>query len=440
MRTSKRMRLVALTASVLVAAAACGSSDGGGSGGETTGAAGGSTGGSTGEGTGGNAAPEVDPLKLGYVLPETGDLAYLGPPQIQAMKFAIKQINDSGGVLGKQIPAPVGGDEANDQAIASQSADRVLNSGVQGLIGAAASGMSLAIIDKVTGAQVAQCSGSNTAPTFTGYDDGGFYIRTAPSDALQGPVLADVVTGDGHSKIAIIARADDYGKGLAAATKKSLENGGAEVVLDDTYDPKATNFDATVQKIAAAKPDAVVIIAFEEGKQIIKGLIETGMTPKDTGFYGADGLRSADLAKLVDPKDPGVLAGMKGTAPASADNPKFTKALKAFAPKLKELQFAPQVYDCVNVIALAAEKSKSTTAADFKAAFNEVTEGGEKCNDFASCKKLLDAGKDVDYDGASGPLDFTDVGEPGKATIEVYGYNAKGKLETLDTRQSVPLK
>src|SRR5699024_9237941 len=208
-----------VVASVMLVAAACGG------GGDSDG--GGSDGGSS------------EPLKLGYVLPETGDLAYLGPPQIQALKFAVKQINDSGGVLGNPIPDVVGGDEANDQAIASQSADRVLSKDVDAIIGAAASGMSLAIIDKITGAGVVQCSGSNTAPTFTDYKDDGFYFRTAPSDALQGPVLADVIVGDGHSKVAIVARADDYGKGLADATAKALEAAGANVVVNDTYDPKA---------------------------------------------------------------------------------------------------------------------------------------------------------------------------------------------------------
>lgn len=426
MRIARRTKTVAVAASIVLLAAACGSSSGDkapSSGGDKSG-----------------GAANVEPLKLGYVLPETGDLAYLGPPQIEAMKFAIQKINDAGGVLGKKIGDPVGGDEAGDQAIASQSADRVLNSGAQGIIGAAASGMSLAIIDKVTGANVAQCSGSNTAPTFTDYKDNGYYIRTAPSDALQGPVLADVITGDGHSKVAIVARADDYGKGLADATSKALKNGGASVVLNESYDPKATEFNATVQKVVAAKPDAVVIVAFEEGKQIIKGLIESGLSPKKVGFYGADGLRNTDLAKLVDPKNPAVLDGMKGTAPASADNPAFTKELKAFAPKLKELQFAPQVYDCVNIIALAAEKTKSTKAADFKKAFNEVTKDGEKCTDFAACKKLVDAGKDIDYDGASGPLDFTDAGEPGKATIEVYGYDKTGKLVTIGTKEAAPVQ
>jgi len=417
MRTWRMVVTAGMAAGVLLGAAACGSSD---------------------DSNGGASDGKSEPLKLGYVLPETGDLAFLGPPQIEAMKFAIKQINDAGGVLGTPVSAPVGGDEANDQAIASQSADRVLGENVNAIVGAAASGMSLAIIDKVTGAGVGQCSGSNTAPTFTDYDDGGLYFRTAPSDALQGPVLADVIVGDGHSKVAIVARADDYGKGLAAATAKSLENGGATVVLNDTYDPKATNFESSVQKIVSAKPDAAVVIAFEEGKQVIKGLIEAGMGPGKIGVYGADGLRSENLASLVNKSNPGILAGMKGTAPASADNPEFTKQLKAFAPKLKEMQFAPQVYDCVNIIALAAEKAKSTDATAFKAEINNVTQGGEKCTDFAGCKKLLDEGKDIDYDGASGPLDFVEAGEPGKASIEVYGYDKKGALKTLDTREATP--
>jgi branched-chain amino acid transport system substrate-binding protein len=297
--------------------------------------------------------------------------------------------------------------------------------------------MSLAIIDKVTGAGVVQCSGSNTAPTFTGYEDGGYYFRTAPSDALQGPVLADVITGDGHSKVAIVARADDYGKGLADATAKSLESSGATVALNESYDPKATNFDATVAKIVSQKPDAVVVIAFEEGKQIIRGLMEKGLTPDKVGIYGADGLRSEDLPKLVNAKNPQALDGMKGTAPASAANPGFLKNLKKFAPDLDEVQFAPQVYDCVNIIALGAEAAQSTDASTFKDKIVSVTKDGEKCNSFADCKKLLDAGKDIDYQGASGVLDFTDAGEPGKATIEVYGFE-NGKLKTLDTRTSAP--
>ena len=400
-------------------------------------------GGETGGATGSSGAPKLigdGTLKVGYVLPETGQLAFLGPPQIQAVKLAIKQINAGGGVLGKQIPDPVAADEAGDQAVAQQSADRVLASDVQAVIGAAASGMTLAIIDKITGAKVVECSASNTAPTFTNYQDGGYYFRAAPSDALQGPVLADTVVSDGYANIAIVARADDYGKGLADATAKSLRQAGATVALNDTYDPNATNFNATVQKVVNVKPDAVIVIAFEEGKQILKGLIEAGHGPGKVGVYGADGLRSEELPKLVDPKNPSVLAGMKGTAPASAENAQFVSSLRQFAPGLKELQFAPQAYDCMTTIALAAEQAKTNDPAVFKNAMVGVTKDGTKCSTFAACQRLISAGTNIDYQGVSGPLNFIAAGEPGEATIEVYSYDKSGTLQSVKTVQSKPVR
>ncbi|MBC9728291.1 ABC transporter substrate-binding protein [Streptomyces sp. TRM68367] len=382
------------------------------------------------------AGEEDGELKFGYVLPETGQLAFLGPPQIESTKFAIQQINDAGGVLGKPVPAVVASDEAGQEAVAAQSADRVLAAGVDAVIGAAASGMSLAIIDRVTGAGVVQCSASNTAPTFTEYDDGGYYFRTAPSDVLQGPVLAEVVRGDGHQRVALIARADDYGRGLMRATEQSLEEGGTTVALAQTYDPKAANYDRLVGQVKNANPDAVVVIAFEEGTQIMQGLLEAGLGPDQVGVYGADGLRSEELPSLVSRGNPERLAGMKGTAPASAANEQYVEDLKKFAPNLKELQFAPQAFDCVTTVALAAEKAGSDNPEVFAKEMNGITKDGEKCNSFAACKNLIAAGRDIDYEGVSGPLDFIDAGEPGKATIEVYGYDDEGKLQTLRTQES----
>ncbi len=415
MRVSMRTKTLSVTAAALMVLSACGG--GGDGGGDDAG--------------GGGGGGSSEPLQLGYVLPETGQLAFLGPPQIEATKYAISEINGAGGVLGQDIGDLVSGDEADTAAIASQSAERVLNADVDAIIGAAASGMSLAIIDKITGSQVVQCSGSNTAPTFTGYEDDGFYFRTAPSDAMQGPVLAETIIGDGYSNVALIGRADDYGKGLVDATAEALESSGATVATKEMYDPKATNFDAVVQKASGAKPDAVVLIAFEEGKQILSGLVESGMTTDEVGLYGADGLRSEELPELVNENDPSVLSGMKGTAPASSANDAFLKDLQEFAPDLKETQFAPQVFDCVNIIALAAEQAESTDPADFKEEVGGVTKDGEECSTFEECKGMIEEGTDINYQGASGPLDFTEDGEPGAASIEVYTFNDKGDLETV---------
>ena len=378
-----------------------------------------------------------DQLTLGYLLPETGQLAFLGPPQIEATNFAVSEINEAGGVLGNEIPDVIGADTAGDPTVAGQSADRLLSQGVDAIIGAAASGMSLAVIDQITGAEVVQCSGSNTAPTFTDYDDGGYYFRTAPTDALQGPVLADTIVADGFSNVAILARADDYGQGLADATEAALEESGATVAAKVIYDPNATNFDAAVQEVAAANPDAVALIAFEEGAQIIQTMIEQGIGPETIGLYGADGLRAAELPNLVAEGDPGVLAGMKGTAPAPAEDPGFIEALQEFAPDLSETTFAGQVYDCVNLIALAAESAGSVDPTEFSGEIVNVSREGTTCSSFEECKALLEEGDDIDYTGASGPVDFIDVGEPGSGTYEVWGFTEEGELESLSTVESV---
>jgi branched-chain amino acid transport system substrate-binding protein len=425
--TSTRLRAVTVMSAAALLIAGCGGGDGEGEGTAPDAAP---TPGAAGEGDG--------TLTLGYVLPQTGQLAFLGPPQIEAARYAVSQINDAGGVLGAPIPDLVAGDESDQAAVAQQSADRVLAANVDALIGAAASGQSLAIIDRVTGAEVVQCSGSNTAPNFTDYNDQGYYFRTAPSDALQGPVLAETIIADGYSNVAIVARADDYGVGLATATSQALEEAGATVALNETYDPNAQNFDALVQQVQGAQPDAVVVIAFEEGTQILQGLIEAGLGPNTVGVYGADGLRSEELPSLVAPGNPAVLAGMKGTAPASAANDEFLTNLREFAPDLTEVQFAPQVFDCVNIIALAAEVAGTDDPTVFKDEIVGVTKEGTKCSSFTECQELIANGENIDYDGASGPLEFVPAGEPGTASIEIYTFNEQGQLQTVDTVQSQP--
>lgn len=416
----KWLRPLTMVAALGVAAAACG-----GGGGNTGGGGGGQAGGGQGGG-------DDKVLKLGYVLPETGQLAFLGPPQIQATKYAISQINDAGGVLGNEVPDVVAGDGANpDMQVANNSTDRVLNAGVDAIMGAASSATSLSIIDKITGAQVVQCSAANTSREFTDYDDGGYYFRTAPSDALQGPVLAETIVGDGHANVAVVARADDYGRGLANATANALKEIGATVSLKTTYDPKAQTFDATVQEIQNAQPDAVALIAFDEGAQILKGMIEAGMGPDSVGIYGADGLRSEELPELVSKSNPEVLAGMKGTAPASV-SPDFSPQLKEFAPDLEEVQFAPQAFDCVTTVALAAQAAESTDPTVFVKEMVGVTKDGQQCSSFEECKGILDNGGNIDYQGASGPLEFTQAGEPSEARYAVYTFNEEGDLVVDD--------
>lgn len=218
------------------------------------------------------AEPE-DTFRLGYVLPETGPLAFLGPPQIESVALAVEQINEAGGVAGAEIDI-FEGDEAGDSTIASESVEGLLGNDVHAIVGAAASGMSLSIIDQIVGNDVLQCSASNTAPEFTGYEDRGLYFRTAPSDVLQGPLLAEEISGDGHTSVAILPRADDYGVGLADAVAEELEALGVDVVYNEPYSDEAATFDSEVSAALSEDPDAILIVSFDEGVEILQQIIE----------------------------------------------------------------------------------------------------------------------------------------------------------------------
>lgn len=224
-----------------------------------------------------------EPLVIGYLLPLTGNLAFLGPPEIAGFELAIQDINAAGGVLGAPVRAEGGdsGDTSTDTA--TQTADRLLQAGVNVIVGAASSGVSQTVIDTITGAGVMQISPANTSDIFTTYDDNGLYFRTAPPDLLQARALADLILEDGNNTVGILALNDPYGTGLAENTRNNLLDGGLteeQVPEPVIYDPQAANFDAEVQQMVDLNPDAIVVIGFEESSKIIQGLNAEGIGPQ----------------------------------------------------------------------------------------------------------------------------------------------------------------
>jgi ABC-type branched-subunit amino acid transport system substrate-binding protein len=224
-------------------------------------------------------------LKLGTLLPETGSLAFLGPPEFAGVDLAVQEINEAGGVLDQDVTVSDGdsGDTSTD--IANQTADRLLGESVDAIIGAASSGVTFTVIDKITGACTIQFSPANTAPDLSTYDDNGLYFRTAPSDVLQGRVVGELVINDGHSTVGILALQDPYGEGLAENATLSITDSGGEVVETVIYDPQAQTFDAEVQQIASADPEAIILIGFDESARVITALAEAGIGPQDTPLY-----------------------------------------------------------------------------------------------------------------------------------------------------------
>lgn len=247
------------------------------------------------------AAREGDGVfKVGTLLPETGSLAFLGPPEFAGVQLAIDEINAAGGVLGNPVEVSNGdsGDTTSD--LANTTTDRLLSENVDLIVGAASSSVSLTVIDKITTAGVVMFSPANTSKKFSDYDDKGLYFRNAPSDILQGGVLADTIAADGHTTVAILALDDDYGTGLAEDLAAALEEAGIEVVTTVIYDPAAQTFDAEVGQIATADPEAIALIGFDESSRILTVMVELGIGPADKAIYGVDGNMGNALGERFD--------------------------------------------------------------------------------------------------------------------------------------------
>jgi ABC-type branched-subunit amino acid transport system substrate-binding protein len=223
-------------------------------------------------------------LKLGELLPRTGDLAFAYPPLIAGARLALKEINAAGGVFGKPVEW-VEGDDGTNPEVAKATVRKHIDKGVHVIIGAGASGISRAVLPEVVEAGVVLFSPSNTDAGLTTIEDKGLYFRSAPSDILQGRALADVILRDGPKKIAVVARNDSYGTGLQENVRAELERAGipADRLKLMTYEPPAADskspvdFSAGAQEIKNFGADAVLVIGFGESAAVIKALHAAGV-------------------------------------------------------------------------------------------------------------------------------------------------------------------
>ena len=183
------------------------------------------------------------------------------------------------------------------------------------------------------------------------------------------------------------------------------------------YSADAQNYTAEVNKVAASKPDAIVLIAFEETTKIIPQLIAKGVGPEDVQLYFVDG-------NLADYSDESFdLTGVKGTVPVPAEiDDSFNERLLEVDPSLKDFSYSAQSYDAVVIIALAAIAAGDDSGEAVGAEIINVTREGTQCKTFEECAKLLEDGEDIDYEGASGPTDMNDTGSPASGTIGIQEY------------------
>jgi branched-chain amino acid transport system substrate-binding protein len=305
------------------------------------------------------------------------------------------------------------------------------------VIGAASSSVSLNVVDTFADNKIVEVSPANTAVDLSGYSP--YYFRTAPPDGIQGNALGTLITTDGYTRVAFLVFNDTYGTGLRNAVQETVEAAGGEIVYGgkgdgDEFPAGQTTFSSEVSGALAANPDAIVILAFDETKQIVPELASQGWDMSKS--YFSDG-NTADYSKDF---EAGTLEGAQGTIPGADPEQGFKDRLSGWAEvgegkALTDYAYGAESYDATILAALAAVKGAGTdsqTIQENYAAVSGATEG-EECTSYEDCVALLGEGKEIRYTGPSGIGPIDDENDPSSAFVGIYTFNAENKNELTST-------
>ena len=354
------------------------------------------------------------PLKLGALMPMTGDLQAYGQTSLNGIELAAKEINDAGGVLGRDMQIELGDTQTNPQSGIDAAKQLVSIDGVSGIVGALSSGVTIPVSQSVTSKEgVPQISGASTSPVITGLDDNDFMFRTVPSDAFQGRALAEVVVEDGLSNVSILYVNNDYGEGLADSFEAAFEEHGGTVEQRNAFEQGNASYRGEVSGAADGDPQALVVIGYpESGITILRQALEGGHFDR---FVFTDGLKAPEL---IDSLGAEVLEGSFGTAPQamtdtdSAEH--FRGAYEGEHGEVPPKPFIDTAYDATWALALAAQAAGSTDGEAVRDALRDVANPpGEQIlpGEWSKAMELLADGEDINYTGASGSVDFDDNGD-----------------------------
>ena len=357
-------------------------------------------------------------LRIGLLVPETGALAAFASSAIEAMQLAVADSNAAGGNITVTVA-----DTATDPATAREGAARLLEEGADVIVGPFTSESTQAVIQTLFEARTPQCSPSAQSPDLSAQENAAYFFRTIQPARAVAPLMARIVVEDGGSRIAIIDRAAGYGGALMAELFQEL---GAETEVF-FYDPGAATFEGQVAAIVAYGPDAILNFGFSSaGASIMRGLLEAGFEPEMQ--YAGDALLHPLLWQTIDPNDRSVIDGMKFIGIAGREE--FTTRISAMTEG--NVNFAAQGYDCVVLLALAAEAAGGTDGDALMEAIGGLTHEGVECFSYRECASLIRAGEAIDYVGASGPLDLTPEGDPAIGLYGVFQFE-NGQLTTTAT-------
>lgn len=380
------------------------------------------------------AAASAEEIKIGIILGFTGPLESLAPDMAAGAELAINEVNTAGTLLGggHTITAIRGDSTCIDAAAATAAAERLVTSDkVNGIMGADCSGVTGAILQNVARPNgVVMISPSATSPGLSTAEDDGLFFRTAPSDARQGQVMADILNDRGITSVAVSYTNNDYGKGLADSFQAAFTAAGGTVTLSAPHEDGKADYSAEVGALAAAGGDVLVVAGYidQGGAGITNASLDSGAF--DT-FMFPDGMFSQALEDNFAAKTEGSFGQHPGTDSMGVATFHSLGEAAGFNPKNA---FSPESYDAAALILLAMQAAGSTDPQVYKDKVMDVANApGEPIQpgELAKAIEILAAGGDVDYVGASA----VELIGPGESAGNYREFEMRGgKIETVGFR------
>jgi neutral amino acid transport system substrate-binding protein len=381
-------------------------------------------------------------LKMGSLLPSTGDLAPVGQPMIATVPLVVKTVNACGGVNGKPVEL-VSEDDQTDPTAGNAAMNKLVLDKATGVVGSFGSSVSQAAVEIAKRNKVMLVSPGSTSPVFTGRAKKGdfkngdlsYWARTAPPDTYQAQALAKLAQQKGLKKVSTVVINNDYGVAFEKEFVQAFKKLGGTITNEKNptrYDPKATSLDSEARAAFGGKPDGVAAVLYAEtGSLLLKSAYQQGLS-QGVQILLTDGVKSDDFAGQVGKTKDGkfIAEGAIGTVPG-ADGKALAALTKLWEAEKKTPPpaYVPQAWDAAALIALAAQAAKANTGEGIAGKILEVANApGEEVTDVCKGLELLKAGKDINYQGASGNVDIDEAGDV-VGVYDVWQVQADGKLK-----------
>lgn len=378
-------------------------------------------------------------LTVGDLIPLTGRLSDFGRPGKKAADLAVERIQRAIHEVGANHRVTLRhADGQSEPEAAVQAARTLAADGATCLAGPWTAETTVAVAESVTiGEGVLLISPASTSDGLSDLDDDGLVNRTVTPDSRQGPVLVEVIDrelGGVRGKVVNVgARDDAYGNGLLESFTSAWKAAGGEVGQALVYDPNLPQYGSVAARLVEGDPDAYLIFDFPQTfGQLGPALARTGQFDPERAFT-SDGLAVTDLPALAGDE---ATEGLRGTAPASSYNRGAAAAfdeLFAHGGGPERQTFDAQNFDAVILCYLAAVAAASTNGADMAAQVRTISAPGGARFSWRELPKAIEAlqnGEDIDYEGASGPIDMDDAGDATAGAYDLFTFE-DGEIEVF---------